>query len=85
MGMFSRISPPALPRPTSEGYSTDYFDLLLNTLRLYFNGISGVQQINVAQLNINLDTLPTQADVATLRTGDVYRDTTASHVLKVKV
>ena len=29
--------------------------------------------------------LPTQADLANLRSGDVYVDTTASNVLKVKV
>jgi hypothetical protein len=29
--------------------------------------------------------LPTQADLANLRAGDVYYDTTASNVLKVKV
>jgi len=28
-----------------------------------------------AALNLNLDTLPTDADLATLRLGDVYRDT----------
>jgi hypothetical protein len=28
-----------------------------------------------AALNLNLDTLPTEADLATLRLGDVYRDT----------
>ncbi len=29
--------------------------------------------------------LPTQADLANLRSGDVYYDTSASNVLKVKV
>tara|TARA_R110000868_G_scaffold254870_1_gene511429 strand:- start:25623 stop:25937 length:315 start_codon:yes stop_codon:yes gene_type:complete len=29
--------------------------------------------------------LPTQADVANLRSGDVYYDTTAGNVLKIKV
>jgi hypothetical protein len=29
--------------------------------------------------------LPTQADLANLRSGDVYRDTTAGNVLKIKV
>ena len=29
--------------------------------------------------------LPTQADLANLRAGDVYYDTTASNVLKVKI
>jgi hypothetical protein len=60
-------------------------DQLLNVLYLYFQRQNGVQQISVAQLNFDLNTLPTDADVANLRAGDVYRDTTASNVLKVKV
>jgi hypothetical protein len=34
---------------------------------------------------VTLVSLPTQADVARLRVGDVYYDTTAGNVLKVKV
>jgi hypothetical protein len=52
---------------------------------LFFKQINAVQQLNVASLNIDINTLPTEADVANLRVGDVYRDTTASNVLKVKV
>ena len=37
---------------------------------------------NPGQFTISL---PTQADLANLRSGDVYVDTTASNVLKVKV
>jgi hypothetical protein len=37
---------------------------------------------NPGQFTISL---PTQADLANLRAGDVYVDTTASNVLKVKV
>jgi hypothetical protein len=51
---------------------------------LFFQQIDAVQPINIAKLNINIDTLPTQADLANLRVGDVYRDTAASNVLKVK-
>jgi len=29
--------------------------------------------------------LPTQADLANLRAGDIYYDTTAANVLKIKV
>jgi len=56
-----------------------------NILNLFFNQINAVQHINIASLNINLKTLPTEASLATLRLGDVYRDTTAGNVLKVKV
>lgn len=42
-------------------------------------------QPNPAALNTFTISLPTEADLANLRAGDVYRDTTASNVLKVKV
>lgn len=80
---FGNITPPRLPSPP-EQYDRSYMDNLLRVLRLFFNSQAAVQPFNVAKLNINLDTLPTQADLADLRTGDVYRDTTAGDVLKVK-
>lgn len=82
MGMF-RQPPPNLPEPPKE-YAQAYFSQLLRVLRLYFTATDAVQHINIASLNLDLDTLPTDADVASLRAGDVYRDTTASNVLKVK-
>jgi hypothetical protein len=54
-------------------------------LYLYFQQINAVQPINITSLNINVERMPTQADLADLRVGDVYRDTTAGNVLKVKV
>lgn len=57
----------------------------MNVLYLYFQRQNGVQPISVAQLNFDLNTLPTEADLADLRLGDVYRDTTADNALKVKV
>jgi hypothetical protein len=84
MGMFTRVTPPRLPSaPTT--YSELYMSGVLNVLYLFFQQINGVQPVNVASLNIDLKTLPTQADLATLRVGDVYRDTSAGNVLKVKV
>jgi hypothetical protein len=68
-----------------QEYSRGYFDELVRVLFLYFQRIDAVQQINIAKLNIDVSTLPTQADLANLRVGDVYRDTTAGNVLKVKV
>jgi hypothetical protein len=84
MGMFSRVSP---PRPTAapEQYTTAFMDQMQNIFNLFFRQINVVQQINIASLNIDINTLPTQADLADLRVGDVYRDSTASNVLKVKV
>lgn len=85
MGML-RQPPPNLndPPAAAQGYSREYFTQLLRTLRLYFQATDAVQHVNVASLNFNLDTLPTEADLADLRDGDVYVDTTASDVLKVK-
>lgn len=68
-----------------EEYSRAYQDQLNNVLRLYFNELGAPKQWAVLGLNIAVDRLPTQADVADLRSGDVYRDTTAGNVLKVKV
>jgi hypothetical protein len=62
---------------------------LLNALRLYFNQLDNPGDIAGAALNLNLDTLPTDADLATLRLGDVYRDTQdgvqdTSQMLRIK-
>jgi hypothetical protein len=84
MGLFANINPPNLALAPKE-YSQEYINKLNNTLRLFFNNIDSVQPISIASLNINISTFPTEADVATLRSGDVYRDTTAGNVLKVKV
>ena len=83
MGMFNS-SPPRLPT-APEVYDRIYMDQLLNVLYLYFQRQNAVQQISISQLNLDLDTLPTEADLADLRLGDVYRDTTADNALKVKV
>jgi hypothetical protein len=57
---------------------------MLNILNLYFQQLNAVQPISVAQLNIDVERFPTEADIADLRVGDVYRDT-ADDTLKVKV
>jgi hypothetical protein len=64
---------------------------LSNVIRLFFNSINTVQQLNLASLNLDLRTLPTDADYDTLRLGDVYRDTqggtlqTGTNILRIKV
>jgi hypothetical protein len=64
---------------------------LSNVIRLFFNNINTVQQLNLASLNLDLRTLPTDADFQNLRYGDVYRDTqggtlqTGTNVLRIKV
>lgn len=82
MGLFAKSSPPNLPVAPAE-YSQPYMNALSNALRLFFNNISATQNISVA--GINAATLPTEASLATLRVGDVYRDSAAGNVLKVKV
>jgi hypothetical protein len=58
-------------------------DQLTNVLRLFFNQISSPGPLAGASINLNVNTLPTSADLATLRSGDVYRDT-ATNTLKIK-
>lgn len=60
-----------------------YMDQLLMVLRQYFDRAATPSALNAATLNINVSTLPTQAVLADLRSGDVYRDTT-TNTLKVK-
>ena len=84
MSLFTIVSP---PRPTSapRDYDQAFMAQMQNILNLFFQQVNAVQPINIAKLNIDLNTLPTQANLATLRVGDVYRDTSAGNVLKVKV
>ena len=62
-----------------------------NVIRLFFNNINTIQQLNLAALNLDIRTLPTDADFASLREGDVYRDTqggtaqSGTNVLRIKV
>jgi hypothetical protein len=65
---------PSLPLAPDE-YNRRYFDQLLNVLRLYFNQLSNPGDMGGSTLNLNLETLPTEADLPNLRLGDVYRDT----------
>ena len=67
-------TPPNLPLAPEE-YERRYQDQLNNTLRLFFRQISNPGDMGGATLNLDLATLPTEADLATLRLGDVYRDT----------
>jgi len=75
---------PSLPLAGNE-YDREYFDKLTNVLRLYFNQLDNPGPMGATGLNFDLDNLPTETSLGTLRVGDVYRDTTASNVLKVKV
>ena len=90
---------PRLPVAPTE-YNMNYFNDLTNLLRLYFNQLDNSGPVNISTQRIGANiiaalsappvpgtatpSLPTEADLANLRVGDVYYDTTASNVLKVK-
>tara|TARA_R110002126_G_scaffold248578_1_gene391417 strand:+ start:2059 stop:2322 length:264 start_codon:yes stop_codon:yes gene_type:complete len=80
-------TPPSLPLPPTE-YEVRYLVQLSNVLRLYFNQLSNPGDMGGATLNLNTNTLPTSADFASLRSGDVYYDisggTATSYPLRIK-
>jgi hypothetical protein len=84
------VTPPSLPL-APEQYQRYYQDQLNSILRLFFNQISNPGDMGGATLNLNLNTLPTDADYVSLRLGDVYRDTqggtlqTGTNLLRIKV
>jgi hypothetical protein len=88
----SNVTPPNLPVPPIE-YSAAYMNQFLKVLQLYFTQVSNNGPLQGSTLNlssINQITnrqdivLPTQASLSSLRTGDIYYDTTAGNVLKIK-
>jgi hypothetical protein len=79
----TNVAPPSLPLAPEE-YDRQYMDRLSNVLRLFFNQISTPGPLAGASLNLDINTLPTQANLANLRVGDIYRDTT-TNALKIKV
>jgi hypothetical protein len=70
----TNVTPPSLPL-APEQYDRQYMDQLTNVLRLFFNQISSPGPLAGASINLNVNTLPTDADLPSLRVGDVYRDT----------
>jgi len=74
---------PNLPIAPAE-YDPQFMDQMMNVLRLYFAQLDNPGISKVSGLNLNTGTLPTQTSLSTLRSGDVYRDTSAGNVLKVK-
>lgn len=90
MSMLQNRSAPNIPQAPKE-YDQSYMNAFSNVIRLFFNNINTVQQLNLAALNLDIRTLPTDADFASLREGDVYRDTqggtaqSGTNVLRIKV
>ena len=82
------VRPPNLPLASDE-YDRRYQDQLNNVLRLFFAQLNNPGDMGGATLNLNLNTLPTDADLPNLRLGDVYRDTQdgvqdTSQMLRIK-
>ena len=77
------IRPPSFGTAPLE-YIGSFFDGVLREIRSFTDRMNRPYPHNASTVNIDIGTLPTEADIATLRSGDVYRDTTASNVLKIK-
>jgi hypothetical protein len=90
MSMLQNRASPNIPQAPKE-YDQTYMNSFSNVIRLFFNTINTVQQLNLASLNLDLRTLPTDADYDNLRLGDVYRDTqggtlkSGTNILRIKV
>jgi hypothetical protein len=88
--MLQNRASPNIPQAPAA-YDVAYMNSLSNVIRLFFNNINTIQQLNLAALNLDIRTLPTDADYNNLRVGDVYRDTqggtlqTGTNVLRIKV
>ncbi len=77
------IRPPVLGSAT-EAYDQSAMSRFISELRSYFERSNQPHPMNASTLNINMNTLPTQVALATLSSGDVYVDTSAGNVLKIK-
>jgi hypothetical protein len=93
------VTAPRLPAVT-PAYDPVVFNQLFNILRLYFaqldnagpmaasSQFDGADVVSGLSFAPNVGTatpsLPTEANLANLRVGDIYYDTSANNVLKVK-
>jgi hypothetical protein len=91
---------PKFPAAIGDKYDPALINQITNVLRLYFNQLDNAGPIAAATQrngtnivaglsffptgNTSAPSLPTQADLANLRVGDIYYDTSAGNVLKVK-
>lgn len=67
-----------LDNPGPSAASTQTITLTQIVSAMNFSTVDQATQIRIASL-------PTQADIANIRVGDLYRDTTADNVIKIKV
>lgn len=81
------VTPPNLPL-SPEKPDRVYMDQLNNVLRLFFNQLTNPGPVGATTLNLDIGRLPTDADFANLRSGDVYYDTSGgvatSYPLRIK-
>jgi hypothetical protein len=81
------VTAPNLPLAPNE-YQAQYQEQFNNILRLFFNQLTNPGPVGATSLNFDITRLPTQADLADLRSGDVYYDTSGgvatSYPLRIK-
>ena len=81
------VTPPNLPLAPDE-YQRQFQDQLNNILRLFFAQLTNPGPIGATSINLDLQYMPTDANFADLRSGDVYYDTSggvaSSYPLRVK-
>jgi len=82
MGMLQNQNPPAFP-VAPDKYDQVYMNKLINSLRLFLNQVNAQQIISLNGIIFDYATLAKQSQYSTLRTGQVYVDTTEDNVLKV--
>lgn len=81
------VTPPNLPR-APQAYNPSFQEQYSNVLRLFFAQLTNPGPLGGTSLNFDITKLPTQADFANLRSGDVYYDTSGgvatSYPLRIK-
>ena len=71
MSMLQNRASPNIPQAPAE-YDQAYMNAFSNVIRLFFNNINTVQQLNLASLNLDFRTLPTDAGLPNLRIVYLY-------------
>lgn len=69
--------------PSAAATQQTYSASLARNIIVSAMNFSTINQLDITRPRVV--SLPTQADVANLRVGDIYYDTTANNVLKIKV
>jgi hypothetical protein len=81
------VTPPNLPR-APQAYEPRFQEQYSNVLRLFFAQLTNPGPLGGTSINLDINLLPTDADFANLRAGDVYQDTSggvaSSYPLRIK-